>query len=373
MGKEQKRLQSKDQNIDQNYLFRINIQLFADEEKTEEPTSKRKQEAREKGQVAKSTELPQAITLVTGMFVLNIFFKYFYKVMDKYLISIFQSFEETGFSLEKLNRIWMDSAIAVISVTGPVLLSILVMGLVSNYLQVGFLFTLEPLKPSFEKIDPIKGLGKLFSLKKIVELIKTVMKLMIVGFYAYLTIKNSQVDIQKIIFGSVSQGFITIFSLAYEIAFKISLALFILALMDYFYQRWEHNKSLKMSKQEIKEEYKQTEGDPQLKSKRQAMQRELVKRKIIEEVPEATVVVTNPTHLAIALKYEKGMQAPLLLVKGADNIAKRIRELARENDIPLVENKPLARALYKNIEPGEEITEEYYKAVAEILKYVYES
>jgi flagellar biosynthesis protein FlhB len=232
------------------------------------------------------------------------------------------------------------------------------------------MFTLETVKPSLEKINPLKGLKNLFSLKKAVDLLKTIIKMLIIGGYAYLVIKNNINMYMKIPFIDMRESFGIVGSLCFDVVMKIAAGLLVVAFADYMYQRWEFEKGLKMSKQEVKEEYKQTEGDPQIKSKLRQMQRDLLNRKMIEEVPKATVVITNPTHLSIALKYEKGMGAPEVVAKGADFMALRIREVAKENNIPLMENKPLARAMYPVVEPGIEIPEEYYQAVAEILAVI---
>ncbi len=352
-------------------VFKINLQLFAEGEKTEDATPQKKQEARKKGQVAKSTDLSQVSTLLVGIIVLRMLFKFYYEVLYRYFTVTFMELDMKSFSIEKLDEIGIKALIVMITVVSPVLLSILIAGLITNYMQVGFLFTTEPLKPSFEKINPIKGLKNLISLKKIVELFKSIIKLVIIGVYAYTVIKSNIVKLLKIPYKGFFESFTMVFMVAYNIAIKITMSLFIVALLDYFYQKWEFNKSLKMSKQEIKEEFKQTEGDPQIKSKMRAMQRELLKKKMIQDVPDATVIITNPTHLSIALKYKDGMRAPIMIAKGADHLAMKIREIAKENNIPILENKLLARALYKSLEPGDEVPEEYYKAVAEVLRYVF--
>ncbi|OQY10763.1 MAG: flagellar biosynthesis protein FlhB [Fusobacteriia bacterium 4572_132] len=351
--------------------IKINLQLFAEGEKTEEATPQKKQEARKKGQVAKSTDLSQISTLLIGIVMLKGLFGFYYKTLYKYFNSIFVNLDVKKITVEKVDEIWTEALIVIIIVITPILVSILLVGLTTNYMQVGFLFTTEPLKPSFEKINPIKGLKNLISLKKLVELLKSIIKLIIIGIYAYIVIKKNILKLLKIPYINIFESFTMVFLIAYDIAIKITMSLFIVAVVDYFYQKWEFNKSLKMSKQEIKEEFKQTEGDPQIKSKMRAMQRELLKRKMIEEVPNATVIITNPTHLSIALKYDEGMRAPTMIAKGADHLAMKIREIANESKIPILENKPLARALYKALEPGDEIPEEYYKAVAEVLKYVF--
>ncbi|BDU50122.1 flagellar biosynthesis protein FlhB [Haliovirga abyssi] len=351
--------------------YSINLQLFAEGEKTEEATPRRREESRKKGQVAKSPDLAQTATLLVGIIVLKIMFKFMYKMLYVNFKNSFYNMDITKFTIEKLEEIFLKDALLFFIVISPILLAILISGVLANYIQVGFLFTTEPLKPSFSKINPISGLKNMFSLKKLVELIKTIIKLIIIGIYGYSVVKSNYNSILKIPFLNFFDGFILIFKIVYDVVLKIAMALFVLAVVDYFYQKWEYDKSLKMSKQEIKEEMKQTEGNPQLKAKMRAMQRDMIRRRMIEEVPKATVIITNPTHLSVALKYDNTMSAPVVIAKGADNIAFRIREIAKENDIPIVENKPLARALYKSVEIGDEVPEEYYKAVATILQHIY--
>ena len=348
----------------------INIQLFAEGEKTEEATPRKKDESRKKGQIPKSKDLPQVTTLLVGMIIINIMIKVSYRQLAVSWQKSFSGIFVSEFNIELVKELMITNFFIYFSIIAPILMAILVAGLFANYIQVGFLFTLEPLKPTFDKINILKGIKSMFSLKKLVELFKTVIKLIIIGYYAYRVIKNSYNEILILPAIGFAGSFIFIFKIAYDLVVKISMALFAIAVFDYFYQKWEYNKSLKMSKQEIKEEYKQTEGDPQIKGRMRQMQRELLKKKMIQDVPESTVIITNPTHLSIAIKYEKGMDAPKILAKGADNIAFKIREIAKEHNIPMVENKPLARALYKSVEPGEFVPEEFYKAIAEVLKYV---
>jgi flagellar biosynthetic protein FlhB len=254
----------------------------------------------------------------------------------------------------------------------PILMSVLIIGLVINYIQVGFIFTTETLKLDLNKINPLNGLKQLFSMKMLVELTKTIIKLILIGFYAYYEIKNKLNESLNTPFFSIENDFILMLNLCFSVVIKITVALLIVAMIDYMYQKWEFEKSLKMTKQEVKDEFKQTEGDPQIKSKLRQMQKDLLNKKMIEKVPEATVIITNPTHISIALKYERGMGAPEVVAKGIDFMALRIREIAKEHNVPLIENKPLARAMYPIVEVNQEIPEEYYQAVAEILAVILE-
>lgn len=346
----------------------ITIQLFASSgDKTEAPTPKRRDEARKKGQIAKSQDVAQSFTLLVGLFTLNITFRYLYVALFQKIKAEFSSFNLEPMSLDRWHLIAVDYTKVFFMAVSPVLVGVLISGLIANYLQVGFLFTWEPIKPNFEKVNVLSGLKSLFSLKKLFELVKTLIKLTVIGYYAYSVITDNVSRFMKMADMGFFNGFTLLFTTSYDLIFKVTTGLLIIAGIDYLYQRHEHEKSLKMSKQEIKDEYKQTEGDPQIKGRLRQMQKDLLRKKMIEDVPKATVVITNPTHLSIALKYERGMGAPEVVAKGADHMAFRIREIATEHGIPLMENKPLARAMYPVVEVGDEIPEEYYQAVAEIL------
>ncbi len=351
--------------------IRINLQLFADSaDKTEPATPKRRREAKEKGQVAKSQDLAQVSTLLGGIIMMNVLASQLYDLLvvetTKHLSQLDIEVLTTEVFKENLLR-FIGVFFIIIA---PILSTVLILGIVVNYLQVGFMFTLDPIKPSFEKMSPIKGLKQLFSMRKAVELLKTLIKLAIISYYGYLVVKGQMASFMELPYEDPIKGFVFIFDIIYSTVVKIAAGLFLVALFDYFYQKYEFEKSIKMSKQEIKDEYKQTEGDPQIKGKIKQMQRELLKKKMIEDVPKATVVITNPTHISIALKYERGMGAPEIVAKGVDHMAMRIREIATENKIPLIENKPLARAMYGVVEVGDEIPEEFYQAVAEILAVI---
>ncbi len=352
--------------------FRINLQLFSDSgEKTEEATSKRKEDSRKKGQVAKSPDIAQIATLLIGMVTLKALGKYYHSTTYSQFRNYFYKMDMTSFTSERMKDVMLSQTIIFFMLVMPVLMAVLITGVIFNYLQVGFLFTLEPIKPTFDKINPVNGIKNMFSMKKLFELCKNIAKMAVIGFYGYKVLKANFLMLLKTPFGEFQSGFYAIINMCYGFIFNATIALFIIALVDYFYQRWEHEKSMRMSKQEVKEEYKQTEGSPEVKGKLRAMRRELLKKKMIQNVPNATVVITNPTHISVALKYEEGMGAPRVIAKGEDKVAFKIREIAKENKIPIIENKPLARAMYKTVEIDAEIPEEYYQAVAEILSYIF--
>ncbi|WP_166667383.1 flagellar biosynthesis protein FlhB [Hypnocyclicus thermotrophus] len=354
--------------------IKINLQLFADSsgDKTEEATPKRRQEARKKGQVAKSQDLGQIATLLVGIIVLRYSNTFFLVNINNYVSKQLSNLTFKELTQEKILEIISEFTEMFFTTVFPILISVLAIGLIINYVQVGFIFTLESLKIDLNKINPLNGLKQLFSIKKIIELTKTIIKLILIGFYAYYEIKDKLEESLKAPFFSVENDFILMLNLCFSVIIKISVALLIVALIDYMYQKWEFEKGLKMTKQEVKDEFKQTEGDPQIKSKLRQMQKDLLNKKMIEKVPEATVIITNPTHISIALKYERGMGAPEVVAKGIDFMALRIREIAKEHNVPLIENKPLARAMYPIVEVNQEIPEEYYQAVAEILAVILE-
>ena len=343
------------------------------QEKTEQPTPKKVADARKKGTVAQSREIPSAIILLTS---LGFFFfsgSWMFSSMSEFMGGTFRNIGSF-----RIHDITTASTLSitilknVLSIILPFMLAVVVAGIVANIVQIGFLFTPEPFSPKLSKFNPVKGIKKLFSLKSFVELVKSLIKITFVGGIAYLTITTElktiptlmQMDIKDII------SFIGITS--FKICLYVSVALIIMAVLDYAYQKYEHTKSLKMTKQEVKDENKQTEGDPRVKARIRSIQIEMSRRRMMESVPEADVVITNPTHLAIALKFDsEKMIAPKIVAKGAGKIAERIREIAGENHVPIVENKPLARTLFKIAEIGDYIPAELYQAVAEVLAYVY--
>ena len=348
------------------------IVIFASEDKTEEATPKKKSEARKKGQVPRSKEVSLALTLLGATLVIVILGSYVGRsllttlrvFLSNYLVTNIDDNSIKGITLVALWRI----AIAIL----PVVLPIMILGVVANFIQVGFLFTKEPIKPSLSKINPISGLKRMFSFRSFVEMIKNLIIVTVLGYIGYGFIKdnyNSILQISSLRIGAVPAAFV---KLVIGIFTKITIAMVIIALIDYLYQRYQYNKELKMTKQEIKEEFKQQEGDPQIKSRIRQKQREMASRRMMQAVPDATVVVTNPTHIACALRYKEGDDnAPMLIAKGADNVAIKIKEIAKENNVPIIENRTLARLIYSQVEIDSEIPSDMYQAVAEILALVY--
>ncbi len=344
-------------------------------EKTEAATPKKKSDARGKGNVAKSTEVNSVVVLLSAL----VFLRFYVPFMGEALMDVMRRYIALldhdllyANGIVPYMALIKDGVTLVIKIFLPVALIILLFGVTVNIAQIGFLFTLEPLQPKLSKINPISGFGKFFALKSFIEAFKNIMKLIIIGSVAYVTVKGEFATALRA--GNETVGGITVYLLllAYKVSMRIVLAMIILAIFDFVFQRYSHEKQLKMTKQEIKDERKNQDGNPEVKGRIRQLQREMAQRRMIEEVPKATVVVTNPTHLSIAIRYDElTMETPQILAKGADNIALKIREIATENKIPLVEDKPLARAMYDKVEPGDEVPIEFFNAVAEILAYVY--
>lgn len=353
-----------------NRLPVFDLQLFS-EEKTEEPTSKRRTEAREKGQVARSVELNSAFIILTAFYVLKMIGSHVYYKLIAFMGFMFTGFSTRDFTVEAMQTLFINIAITFVEITFPLMLAILVISLTINFLQVGFTFTLQPLAWKFDKLNPINGFKRIFSSRALMELVKSLFKIAIIGYFIYRFLMQEIGYIPKMIDADLNDSIQFMAAMAIDLAFQIGGVILIMAAFDYLYQWWSHNKSLKMSKQEVKEEFKQTEGNPQIKGKIRERQRAMAMRRMMQEVPKATVVITNPTHFAIAIRYEKDMNAPQVVAKGQDFLAERIKDLARQHGVVIVENKPLARTLYATTEVGETIPTELYQAVAEVLAYVY--
>lgn len=342
------------------------------EDKTEAPSDKKRQDAREKGTVAKSTEINSVLVLITGILLLKLTGPMIFNELSHSTVDLFRSISDTSMDQNRVIQLVWQALRLLAKTVLPVAGSIMVIGVVANVAQIGFLFTLKPITPNFEKINPISGMGRLFSMRSVFETAKSVAKLVVIAFVAFMTLKAEFGNMLQL--GNASIGTIWVFMLAvsYKVIIRIAIVLIIIAIFDYAYQRFDHEKKLKMSHQELKEERKQMEGDPQIKARIRSLQREMARRRMMEEVPKATVVVTNPTYIAIALRYNPQEQdAPLVVAKGKRVLAERIKSIAREKGIPIIEDKPLARAMYDKVEPGSSIPVEFFNAVAEIMAYVY--
>lgn len=342
------------------------------QEKNEQATDKRREEAREKGQVAKSRELASVAVLLTCLI-------YFYfnigSLMQKMMTmmsSIFRSAGQTTISLDNASSYLNGLIIKAFLMLLPLFGFVFLVALLVNILQVGFLFSSSSVQPQFSRVNPLKGLKNIFSLRSLVELVKNIIKMAVIGFVAYVVISQEISHCLPLAEQSLWGIMVYMGKISFKILLNTCWVLILLAVLDYLYQRWEYEKSLRMSRQEIKEEFKNTEGDPIIKARIKRLQRDMARKRMMAAVPTADVIITNPTHLAVALKYEQEKRnAPYVVAKGAGPIAEKIREAARENQVPIVENKPLAQVLYKMVKIDESIPENLYRSVAEILAYVY--
>jgi flagellar biosynthetic protein FlhB len=342
------------------------------QERTEKATPRRRRKAREEGRVARSMELNSALIVCLGFLTLYLTGPYMVNQVRELMGYTFANAPLIASSDPTFVTVFGSMMKRFFTILLPLFGIMVVIGLGSNIVQVGFKISPKALEPKLEKLNLAKGLKRLFSVRKLVELVRDSLKLLVVFYVAYLAIRQEFNNFFLLPDMSTLQFGITIGRLALVIALKIGAAIFVIGVLDYLYQRYDFEKSIKMSKQDLKDESKDTEGSPQNKSRIRQLQRELARRRMMQEIPKADVVVTNPTHLAVALKYDpQEMAAPLVVAKGERLIAERIKEIAYEHDIPVIEDKPLARALFKMCEVGQFVPANLYRAVAEVLAYVY--
>ena len=297
---------------------------------------------------------------------------FFWGKLEELITAIWSTSGEYSITTSSLMQLgyYLGASLAMILI--PLFLVALVVGFFSTFFQIGWLFTTQPLIPDLSKLDPIKGMGRFVSKRAFVEVIKSLLKVGLIGWIAYKTVKGEFDKALVLTEIPVSGTLLYLAQTAGLVMAKVAAIMIVLALLDYGFVRWEMEEKMKMTKQEQKEEMKETEGDPHIKSKIRSIQQQMARRRMMAAVPEADVVITNPTHIAVAIQYETGkMEAPIVLAKGQELVAEKIRELAREHDVPLVENPPVARLLHSKVEVGHAIPEELFKAVAEILAYVY--
>jgi len=360
------------------YVVPMDLQFFADEggaDKTEEATPKKLQDARKEGQVARSQELSTAVMLLAFFLAIKVFvgfigtrflgsFNDVYQVIDVYTADEFGSAMAGAFM--------RDGLIDILVICLPVFIVAVVVAFVVTIAQVKWQVTTKPLHPKFSKFNPIKGFQRIFSKDKLFELIKDVVKIALIFYVAYSDLAEAAGAVVALYDFSLEQAIVYVGDFVINLGIKLSAIYLIVGFADFIYQKIKFKKDLMMSKQEVKDEYKQQEGDPQVKGKIKSKMREVSQRRMMQNLPEADVVITNPTHFACAIKYDKEVsEAPVLIAKGADYLAQKIKDAARENNIPIVENKPLARMLYYNVDLDSEIPRELYQMTAEVLAYVY--
>jgi len=340
-------------------------------ERTEQATPKRRQEARERGQVLKSVEVNTAAILVAAAAFLQWTLPGMSRSMMELTQHTFESAAVTDFSTATFEAKLIGLAWLILRLIGPILFGLLAVALLANVMQFGFLLSGQAIRPQFSRLNPLEGFKRIYSSRALVELVKTVAKVTVIGGFAWQAVQDKGgllallADMQP---GSAGG---TVVSTSLGVVWKVAGAFVAIAAVDFVYQRWWFNRSLRMSREEVKEELKQQEGDPHIRARLRQRARALSRQRMMQQVPTADVVITNPTHFAVALKYEAGMEAPTVVAKGERLIAQQIKKIAREHGVPTVENKPLAQALYKACNVGQGVPPELYKAVAEVLAFVY--
>ena len=343
------------------------------QEKTEAPTEKKRRESREEGQVAFSRELPSAALLAGILLTLIATSPLIIDAFREMTTQIFREMSKADeLSIGSLYDLSGEIFSTLLPAFAPFAAIIVLVGILASVLQVGVRITLKAIAPKFNKISPLTGLKRLFSTQSLADFLKSMAKLIIVGIVGYITYMDKITELNGLSVATPEAILEYNFTVVAEVSGKIVLALVAIAIFDYLYQRWHHEKQLMMTKHEVKEETKQTEGDPQLKARIRQIQREMSNARMMQEVPKADALIVNPTHFSVAILYDRDvMEAPEVTAKGTDHMALRMRTVARENSVPILERPELARDLYANVEIGETIPERFYKAIAEILAFVY--
>lgn len=365
-----------------NTRLAYNLQWFAKDgeggEKTEPATAKKLEDARKEGKVAKSKELTSAFDLIVLFLCLKIFVSY----VGSGMLDVFSAVYGNMADFVKMNSAFLSSqAVAglmadMIKRWMLIVLPFFLFGIVITFLitivQVKWKVSAKPLEPKLDKFNPINGFKRIFSKDSLFNLVMSIIKVGVIGFIAYMCIKDKRNDLFILYDIPLNQAIALIGNIIIDTGLKISLFYLIVGIADFAYQKWKFSDEMKMTKQEVKDEFKNTEGDPQIKGRQRRVMQEVSRRRMMQDVPQADVVITNPTHFAVALKYDaEAGKAPYLLAKGEDYLALKIKEIARENGVEIVENKPLARMIYHNVDVGNEIPPELYQAVAEILANIY--
>ena len=346
--------------------------LLSMSDKTEEPTPKKKKDARKQGNIAKSAEVNKAMTFIAILVVIYMMSGSIISELQGFIVNILSGDFSMTMNDNTIKILMFKVMMSFMKIVLPISLIIMVFGILGSLIQTGLFFSMESLKPKFSKLNPLTGLKNMFSMKAIVNLIKSMVVICIMIYLGYSFMSKNFEGIIKSGDIYLPYMFNIVLDLIKSILTSITLAVAVVAVLDYGYEKFSHKKGLKMTKQEVKEEYKQMEGDPHIKGKIKQKQRQMANQRMMQAVPSSTVIVTNPTHISIAIRYEQGKDTtPIVVAKGADEVAFRIREIAKSHDIPIIENVPLARLIYKEVDIDQEIPEEMYKAVAEVLVAVY--
>ncbi len=344
----------------------------SDQEKTEDPSAHKIEQSKRKGEVATSKELTSVLVLSACMLTLGLSLLFIYEELEGFYRWIMTLDVASAFTEKSLKTIVSKTATTMLICIAPVCLVSLCVGVIANVAQTGFIFAPEVLELKPDRINPIQGMKRLFSMKALVEAIKSIFKFVIVLSIVYYYLKDEIGTYVGFLHLDVFQSFLHAKDLLIQLSFAIIGGLILVAMADFAYQKYAYKKKLMMTKEEVKKENKEQDGSPELKQRIRTIQREMSQNRMMQDLPTADVIVTNPTHISIVIKYDsETMVSPTIIGKGADNLAMKIREIAKENDIPIVENVPLARALYKTVKVGEPVPRTLYKAAAEVLAFVY--
>ena len=369
----------KEKTFYKNLRYGYDLQLFAKDgnggEKTEEPTGKKLSEARKNGQVAKSMEVTTAVSLLVFFLALKNYVGYLgnrFLTIYNSMFSRISDFANMDFTLPYVCSLLGDCISFIIMTALPFYIFSLASNFITQLVQVKWRVTFEPMKPRFSKFNPISGVKRMFSKTKIVQLLISIAKIIVITYVVYDCLKDKWALVLNMYSYTLPQAIELIGTTVIDVGIRISIIFIFIGAIDWKYQKWKFHEDMKMTKQEVKDEYKNAEGDPKIKSQQRARMQQAAQRRMMSALPQADVVITNPTHLAVAILYDKSKyEAPIVIAKGADYLAARIKNVARENDIEIVENKPLARMLYHNVDVGMQIPPELYQTVAEVLAYVY--
>ena len=363
-------------------LIKYNLQFFAEDangaEKTEQPTAKKLDDARKEGQVAKSQEIATAFTLLALFVIIRVIYPFMGTNFETLFERVYNSIPNVARTYDGMlpvayiRSILTNAIITMLLISAPFFIIAFIIAFLSDLVQVGFKPTSKPLQPKLSKLNPISGMKKIFSARKLFDLGKSILKLVVMGAVIFSFFTGRTESLFLLYDMPLKQAIGLMGNLIIDLGLRIAAAYMVIAFIDLIYQRRKFNKDMMMTKKEVKDEYKNSEGDPQVKGAQKRRMMEASRRRMMQQLPQADVVITNPTHYAVAIKYDaEESDAPVVVAKGADYLAQKIKEIARDNKVEIVENKPLARMLYANVEVGEMVPPELYKAVAEVLAYVY--
>ena len=370
-----------DDNYRKNLILPYNLQWFADGEggeKTEPATQKKLEDARKEGKVAKSKDLTQGIDLLVLFLLIKVFVAYmgdrFMTLFDSTLgrMAEFMEVNQKGVSMRAFGMVLNNAILELFLIVWPFLVFGFVITFIVTVYQVGWKVTAKPMEPKLSKFNPVNGFKRIFSKDSLFELLKSIVKVGVIAYVAYTNVVDEVENLFILYDISLNQAIALVGNIIIDFGIEISIIFIVIGLIDYIYQKWKFGEDMKMTKQEVKDEYKNTEGNPEIKGRQRQKMREASQRRMMQDVPKADVVITNPTHFAVAIKYDAEVsKAPIVVAKGEDYLAQKIKEVAREHNVEIVENKPLARMLYHNVDIGAEIPPELYQAVAEVLAMVY--